>query len=263
MSKTVPLYGFGGGAGLNFDVKAYSSNEAMLADKPRENTIGIVTGNISKYFFSYSEPENMADGDVWIYTGISSGVAFNALKKNTIEVCPMYAKQMVSGSLTDVVAMSYQGGVWVEWTRYLYNSGNKHTDITGGWVFEAAQGIAYGIGSYTDGESSVSIAISKLGTAIQFRTASKFDLKNFKSLKINIIENTYGASCRFGCSDSTRFSTGGMAAECLIPGKQTGVFEVDVSALNTSLFVGAFIFLADGDSSSNYGKVTFDKIWLE
>ena len=40
-------YGFkasaGGGSHLNFSVKTYASEEALLAAAPKENTIGVVT----------------------------------------------------------------------------------------------------------------------------------------------------------------------------------------------------------------------------
>lgn len=50
------LYG-NGGQGLNFAVKGYASAEALQADAPRENTIGVVTGEaIPGYAFAATQP---------------------------------------------------------------------------------------------------------------------------------------------------------------------------------------------------------------
>ena len=128
MSIPVPLEGFGGGGGasLNFDVKAYATEEALLAAVPKENTIGVITQTaITSWAFSATEPAEPVAGMVWISTGNSSGVAFNALKKNAIQVYPLSAKQYVDGAWVDVIAMSYQGGEWVGWITYLYNYGQQ------------------------------------------------------------------------------------------------------------------------------------------
>lgn len=110
----------GGGTSLNFDVKAYATEEALLAATPKENTIGIITTNkITGWLFSATEPESPAEGMVWISTGTSSTVEFNALKKNGIQVYPISAKQYVTGAWVDVTAYSYQGGEWVGWITYI------------------------------------------------------------------------------------------------------------------------------------------------
>lgn len=139
MSVPVPMYGFGdgGGTSLNFDVKAYATEEALLADTPKENTIGIITTNkITGWMFSATEPESPVEGMVYITTGTDSDIAFNALKKNGIQVYPLSAKQYVSGAWVDVTAMSYQGGEWHEWETklYLFKEGDQCEDITGGWT---------------------------------------------------------------------------------------------------------------------------------
>ena len=98
MSITVPLYGFGGGGGaaLNFDVKAYDTEEALLAATPKENTIGIITTTpITSWIFSATEPKIPTDGDdglVWFHIGTTSPVSFNALKKTTLDRWRIYRK---------------------------------------------------------------------------------------------------------------------------------------------------------------------------
>ena len=70
---------------------------------------------------------NINDNDIWIYTGNSSGVAFDAIKigNDTMNtVYPISAKQYVGGAWVDKVAKSYQGGEWVDWWNgYLFDNG--------------------------------------------------------------------------------------------------------------------------------------------
>lgn len=103
----------GGGASLNFAVKAYSSEAELLAAVPKENTIGIITTTpITSWFFDAVEPETVADGMVWFPTGTSGAVEFNALKKNGIQVYPLSAKQYAGGAWQHKPAMVYQKNGW-------------------------------------------------------------------------------------------------------------------------------------------------------
>lgn len=113
----------GGGTALNFRVVGGTT----APSNPKENTIWVNTSTpITDWVFSATQP-TAASGRVWISTGTSSSVEFNALKKNNVMVYPMSAKQMVSGTLKDVTAKSYQGGKWVEWFDYdyLFNYGRQ------------------------------------------------------------------------------------------------------------------------------------------
>lgn len=104
------------GVELNFEVVAYPNEVDLNTATPAENTIGIVTTNpIKGWYFSATQPENMADGEVWISVGTASSIEFNALKKNGIQVYPISAKQYVNGALVDVTAKSYSGGAWKAW----------------------------------------------------------------------------------------------------------------------------------------------------
>lgn len=127
----------GGGGGLNFKIIAYATESELLADTAKKNTIGVVTTNkINAWAFSPEQPASMLDGGVWISTGTSSTVMFNALKekKGAILVCPIFAKQYVSGAWVDVKAKSYQNGKWVNWWNgELYINGNQFEAVTGGW----------------------------------------------------------------------------------------------------------------------------------
>lgn len=138
---TAFLYGNGGGSGgsLNFSVKTYTTEEALLAAAPRENTVGVVTNTaVPKWGFSASEPSAPEEGEIWFSLGTESDAAFNALKKNILSVYPKRCRQYLSGAWTNVSAYIYKSGVWVqfskEWDGTLYANGNQYTAITGGWV---------------------------------------------------------------------------------------------------------------------------------
>ena len=106
----------GGSGGLNFKIVSYATKSELLADTPKENTIGVITSiPIKGYHFGTEEPSPAAAGMVWITTGTSSAVEFNSLKKNAIQVYPLSAKQQDGSAWVDVTALSYQGGEWVEW----------------------------------------------------------------------------------------------------------------------------------------------------
>lgn len=138
--------GGAGGAALNFKVIGGTSQPS----NPTENTIWINTSTaITGYYFQVEQPVNMQQGEIWISTGTDSQIAFNALMKNSIKVYPISAKQYVSGSLTDMTAVIYQGGKWASWLTYLYKEGDECTDVTGGWQGRAWDSVA-GDGHYAD-----------------------------------------------------------------------------------------------------------------
>ena len=123
MNKTVPLYGFGsGGTSLNFKVVGGTTEPS----NPKENTIWVNTDTeITGWYFASKQPEDMKEGEVWVSTGKSSTAAFNALKKNGIQLYPIYAKQYVSGALVDKTAKSYRDGEWGDWILPIFYHGEK------------------------------------------------------------------------------------------------------------------------------------------
>lgn len=123
--------GAGGGTALNFRFVGGTTQP----DSAKENTIWVNTDQkITGWHFSITQPENMAEGELWLVCGASSNVAFNALKRNTIQVYPMYAKQWVSGALVERTAKTYQNGAWVDWTV-------EYVMIPGGSAFDSVIGV--------------------------------------------------------------------------------------------------------------------------
>lgn len=126
----------GGGASLNFEVVC--SIEAPV--NPGPNTIWINSPvDMTSYIFSPAQPTGET-GLVWIKTGTSSTVAFNALEENSLYVYPVSAVQYVDGAWMNRVAYMYPSGTQWSYERvYLYMNGPQ-TDTTGAWTFTKGTG---------------------------------------------------------------------------------------------------------------------------
>lgn len=171
--------GSGGGGGLNFRVLGGTS----APPSPKENDIWVNTDvKISSYVISATQPTTHDSGLVWIPTGTSSTVHFNALKKNAIEVNPLGAKQYVSDKWVDVYAYIYKDSEWVEFSKvvtelYLYKDGNMFEEITGGWV-------TFDSGSVSNSKSGLVIKVpsgyKKGGASMK----NQIDLTDYDVVKI-------------------------------------------------------------------------------
>ena len=268
MSIPVPLEGFGGGGGasLNFDVKAYATEEALLAAVPKENTIGVITQTaITSWAFSATEPAEPVAGMVWISTGNGSGVAFNALKKNAIQVYPLSAKQYVDGAWVDVTAMSYQGGEWVQFSdvvTYLFNKGDQCTALTGGWVKSGPPSDGgYSTGSVSIGDV-ITISCSNTQYAVA-RTKNKISLADFSTLTF-VVDDCILPSKAYGyllvCDTSSTniwWADESIIKKSLSNGN-TGTFVLDISALTGSYYV---CFGVEADE--NEGRVTVSEVYID
>lgn len=172
------------GVELNFDVVAYATEAELLADTPKENTIGVITSiPITGYHFGTEEPSPAAAGMVWITTGTSSDIEFNALKKNAIQVYPLSAKQQDGSAWVDVTALSYQGGEWVDWIVYLYKDGGEFEESTGGWEISKSCG-----GTISKNDDSIAFDVYGVAAANSYgvaNTVAMVDLTNVSELTIN------------------------------------------------------------------------------
>lgn len=124
------------------------------------------------------------EGAVWISTGNFSPVEFNALKKNSLQVYPVSAKQYVGGIWVSKDVKSYQSGKWVSWVPAgaLYYYGNECVAESGGWN---ARGWSYS-SSVSDGVTPVitnlddHMKIEVLGNA--YFTAGAVEVKTDQNL---------------------------------------------------------------------------------
>lgn len=238
--------GGGGGGGLNFKVVGGTT----APNNPKENTIWINTdADITSWVFSVTEPTGK-DGMVWISTGTSSPVEFNALKKNGIVVCPISATQYISGTWVEKTAKSYQNGKWVDWIRYLYDKGNEFIDITGGWDVgsvwkwspNSAAGTSVGasktaeyIRLHNTNQSATTIAVCG--------TMDKIDLTGAKTVVfvLDIIEPTE-TIVSYAVSKSQTLVDADVVAQTIVhPAAGTDVLvSIDVSSVPAdSYYIGA------------------------
>lgn len=244
----------GGSGGLNFNIVSYATESELLADTPKENTIGVITSiPITGYHFGTEEPSPAAAGMVWITTGTSSQVEFNALKKNGIQVYPMSAKQMVSGALKKVTAKSYQGGKWVEWipAGALYWEGYKAETVTGGWTHTNSTAAP------TFGNNSISISLGGSSGYVHIHTVKKIDVTPYQKLHcaFSATNRTFWGDIGIGLIDTA-------GQDNYIAKKMDNstndlvdvTFTVDISSVNKACYVQF------GGSGFN-GEIT--KIWME
>lgn len=115
-----------GGATLDGLTPSFSANSNAEA--------ALKLAEIYENALAEKEEVSKYEGTVWFSTDVSSVGEFNALKKNSIQLCPTSAKQYINGDWIDKTAKSYQNGNWIGWTIYLYNTGDECLETTGGWT---------------------------------------------------------------------------------------------------------------------------------
>lgn len=238
------LHGFGGGTGLNFHVKAYASQDA-LPETAAENTIAVFTDHeITGWEFGTSAPGNPFEGLVWIFTGTSSPVAFNALKKNCVNICPISAKQYISGAWVNKTAKSYQDGAWVDWwDGYFFKSGFEST-VPWTWL--------------ADSSSSVDITATMInlncpegGMATAY-TEETVDLSGFKTLYFEHVWNAY-----MGVATSVKSYKDVAWVACIGMDDNAGTNDRKVTAVDISKVNSGYIVI-----QSPYGSDIYN-VWAE
>lgn len=249
------------GIKLNFKVLGGINQPTTTA----ENTIWIQTDDeenivIEHWIFSAEEPVNPIDNMIWIMTGVSSPVKFDAIKDNDIQLYPIFAKQYIGGAWVDKEAKSYQGGEWVDWCTYLYKYGDQRISLTGGWKDMA----------YTDTTTTVDFnqdhilitGASSKGTELSV-TLNKVNISGYKQVCAELDmtsilnESSYSSGIRILTSNNGDMSdiepVTIAAARTTTLGEQ--IVKCDISDINVS---EAYI------SVYSYRTITkFSRIWLE
>lgn len=241
---------------LNFKVVGGTASP----DHPRENTIWIHTDTeITGWVFSAWEPAG-EQGLVWITTGTHSAIAFNALKKNDLQVYPVCAKQYVDGAFVDVNMACYLGGKWTANRLPLLIEGVDNPQITGGWTRSPADGKIIHYGTYNPS--------AEIFYYEPCNTKNKVDVSQYKYLVIEaaVNEATETRPVRF-CLDSKPATTPLSNS----PGKNLGAY-VDVSAPATrkqylvpigDISGECYITVYAVGTNSVTGCVVIYSVWLE
>lgn len=222
----------GGGVPLNFKVVGGTSQPSS----PAANTIWVNTSTaITGYYFQATQPSNMKAGEVWFNTSTASTVEFNALKKNVLNVYPVSAKQMVSGTLKNVTAKIWQNSKWVDWwDGTLYKSGNEYNAFTGGWTTSDYTVSGYPGGTVTNANNRLTMA-SGSGQYSCAGTVNRIDLTPFKTLRVIGYAEKTDSKSKVGV-----FSTKELNSPAASKTISVGSFDVtvDISSLAGPYFVG-------------------------
>lgn len=241
----------GGGTALNFRVVGGTAAPA----NPAENCIWVNTDtDITAWTFSAAEPA-AAPGLVWIFTDPSSPVAFNALKKNSLVVCPLSARQYVGGTWADREAKIWQAGAWADWATWLYDSGNEFTDLTGGWaaVNRDKSNTTTSGSSVTKNEDHIYTKNVSGGSRAP-ATANEIDLTPYKAIHALFSGRQLG----IWVADAFPHASGAYTAMIKAEGDETQTVTteavLDISAVNKPQFVA----VGDGHVSG----VKIYKVWL-
>lgn len=250
-------HGGSGGTALNFNVKTYLSETELKADKPRENTIGVITTTtMTSWAFSAKEPAEPEVGMVWISVGTTSPVEFNALKSKTLQVYPINAKQYVGGKWEDIVAYSYPDDEWVEWwDGYYYRSGNEYKNITGGWVVKEKKGTQNGtLGTLTKQEDGLVINLTGNNCGACLRTEEMVDLTDIQKINIAwVIDSGSISGGSFFVTDSISVGDWDWNNRAVTSGDVLNMssVEIDVSALQGEFYVCMAIDYAHGTMATD------------
>lgn len=119
----------GGGTALNFSIVGGTTQPSS----PKENTIWVNTETaVTSWCISPAAPSSPAAGMVWIMNDTSSAISLNALKKNSILIWPLSAKQYISGAWVDKMTKIYQDGAWndfIDWSKWIIKDGVSVYDV--------------------------------------------------------------------------------------------------------------------------------------
>jgi hypothetical protein len=217
----------GGGNPLNFKVICNPQPETA-----KENTIWVDTDRIHNYYFAATQPENMAEYDVWFRVGTFSSAPFNALKKNGIQVYPMMAKQYIEGSLVEKTAKCCQGDEWVEFEPYQYifkqNRGSASNFINKPYYLYQSDMTAERI--YCNApQSSESDGASGL--------EDSYDFTDYSLLVFDLLSNNRAFTCGYLNTFVNSYNPSFAGAVSPPTGSRTTV-SVDITSVTGKKFIG-------------------------
>lgn len=218
--------GSGGGAPLNFKVVG-----GTKPSNPKENTIWVNTDTaITDWVFSATQPAAVS-GRVWIKTGTTSTVEMNVLKKNSIQVCPLNAKQCVGGAWALKDAETYQSGKWNDWAYWIIGNGADGSGITGGFTSEYANQWEFrsdgSLKLYRDGGNAYSSA--------HVPSKRTFDVTNYNRMTIKVSSFSRKASY-IGLNAPSNL---GNDSTCKVKISAAGTYTLDVSGVSGAMHIQA------------------------
>lgn len=229
--------GGAGGAALNFKVVPGLTQPGTAA----ENTIWVKTESLTGWIIDANQPEELTEGMVWISVGTSSAAEFNALRKNGIQVYPLSAKQMMSGVLVDVTAMSYQGGEWVDWVTYLIKGSELNTEYAGAWNQTTGN---HGVGGSAQMTSEGLLITgnqptSQIGTAFRYGPDDKINFNGVGAIEfmVNIKSGSGNLAAFVTPVFETAWSSEDVASINIAISQTNQISTMDVSGVNGKYYL--------------------------
>ena len=265
---TVFLHGNGGsggsGGGLSFQV--------IGNPKPKNPVEGVVWVNtdidITGYFLSAEQPENLTEGNLWIKISDSSNVEIGTpLGKDYITIMLDSVSQYVDGNWVSAEAKSFQNGVWVDfWNGDLYDAGNEFEYITGGWVstFDVISWNNNNVSEQAATKSGklITLKASNVYSASPINTKNKIDVTPYKTLSVDITVKS-GFVNLYLTNALSRVIGPGADNGWMVAAKEslsTGTVTVDLSGINENVYI--VIYGIRGISSDSTAEATISRVNL-
>lgn len=235
-------------SGVTLEYKSDSDGLLHLTILNGTTVSATVRPQIEKGSAATSFVKGDATGQVWIVTGTSIQMEFNALKKNGITVYPMTTKQYVNGAWVDKTTKIYQNGTWntFELKRWIYNNGTESYNMKTVKYTEQAS-----IGVYTNNGNSFTITAEGKDTSIARVTEDAIDLTPFSRLQIKATKTgaQNNVSNVFVMTKGATVPQLSSRALCAI-GSGTS-YVVDISAVNEPCQIGVGVATSDSASQTN------------
>lgn len=223
----------GGSGGLNFSVKAYGSGDSIPLSA-KDNEIAVITNeNISGWSFSPFAPDNATNGFLWIYSGNTGSVYFNALKKNSIVIFPGSVMQFANNGWEYVDAYIYQSGEWIQfsmaWNGYYFGNGEQYENVTGGWTSDGYKYWANTMKAATVG-TTLRTTSDGANTASMIGTATPVDLTDVNTIYLTV-------DSAYGTAQFRIMATKEVSLDDLSVSLSSGEVSVDVSSLTGNYYL--------------------------
>lgn len=241
--------------GLNFNVVGGTS----APSSPGDNTIWINTSTSITGWAMQGEAPSGSEGLVWIKTALSGTTAFNALKKNAIQIAVTGCQQYVSGAWANVAAQIWQNSAWVEFSTenlVLFEAGGSGSSkwTNSGWSY--TQGGSYKVSGGTVGDDALAVTATYGRDYVVVGTAETYDLSNYSNLHVEYTFTSGGVGEVRVCTGLDLNTT--VKSQTQITSGTS--LDLDISSLSGAHYI---VFDAAGSNSYGYnGVLTVTNVYL-
>lgn len=244
---------YGNGSLSDFKIKIIGSTEQP---EGKENLIWINTNiEITSYRLSYSKPENVPNGFLWMRIG-GMNDDINLDKKNKVVIPVDSAYIYRDGEWVSVDASVFKNGVWTQFSflrNYLYNTGDQCKQLTGGWkIVNHNSGTSKLLDGYIEvSHNSGNNRISNI------HTVSKVNITGYSKLcaELEVADVADSRGTSFGLGTGLALAGGEFTAKTVInkSSDRTTIASVDISSAKSNYV----IFYAQNTTAK------ISAVWLE